>query len=41
MDYQSKATSTYEKFRNTFIGDRNFYNTVLALVVPIIVQVLH
>lgn len=38
MDYQPKTTSVYERFRRTFIGDRKFYNTVLALVVPIIVQ---
>jgi len=38
MDYPAKTTSTYGKFRLTFIGDRKFYNMVLALVVPIIVQ---
>lgn len=33
-----ESTSIFKKFRNTFIGDRNFYITVFMLVLPIIVQ---
>jgi len=32
------TAGAYSSFRNTFIGDRNFYATVFALVLPIIVQ---
>jgi len=31
-------TGTFSRFRNTFIGDREFYATVFALVLPLIVQ---
>jgi putative MATE family efflux protein len=33
-----ETSSIVSKFRNTFIGDRKFYTTVLMLVLPIIVQ---
>ncbi len=32
------ANSITDRFRRTFIGDRQFYKAVLALVIPIIVQ---
>lgn len=35
---QSASTSVFQKFRNTFIGDRRFYSTVFMLVLPLIVQ---
>lgn len=35
---QSVTTSTFSKFRSTFIGNRQFYTKVLMLVLPIIVQ---
>ena len=38
MDQISAQASALGRFRRTFIGDRAFYKTVLALVLPIIVQ---
>jgi len=35
---QRASSSAFNKFRNTFIGDREFYITVFALVLPLIVQ---
>jgi len=35
---QPASTGVFGKFRNTFIGDREFYTTVIMLVLPIIVQ---
>jgi len=35
---QPALTGVFSKFRNTFIGDRKFYTTVIMLVLPIIVQ---
>nr|MBO2494484.1 MATE family efflux transporter [Clostridia bacterium]PZN11142.1 MAG: MATE family efflux transporter [Caldicoprobacter oshimai] len=35
---QRASSSAFSKFRNTFIGDREFYVTVFALVLPLIVQ---
>jgi len=32
------GNSLIDRFRNTFIGDREFYKTVITLVLPIIVQ---
>lgn len=32
------SLSTIDKFKKTFIGDRKFYSTVLALMLPIIIQ---
>lgn len=38
MHQLSASNNIFGKFRRTFIGDRAFYKTVLALVIPIIVQ---
>ena len=38
MHELSASNNIFDKFRRTFIGDRAFYKSVLALVVPIIVQ---
>ena len=38
MNQLSMPTSLAGRFKHTFIGDRAFYRTVLALVVPIIIQ---
>lgn len=35
---QPALTGVFRKFRNTFIGDRKFYTTVLVLVLPLILQ---
>ena len=35
---QQGPTSVFSKFRNTFIGDREFYTTVFVMVLPLIVQ---
>lgn len=35
---QPVSTGAFNRFRSIFIGDRKFYNTVFALVLPIIVQ---
>jgi putative MATE family efflux protein len=38
MQQSAAQNSIFDKFRRTFIGDRTFYKTVLALVIPIIIQ---
>jgi putative MATE family efflux protein len=38
MHQLSESNGIFGKFRRTFIGDKAFYKTVLALVVPIIIQ---
>jgi len=38
MDHISASEGRLEKLRQTFIGDRVFYRTVLAIAIPIIVQ---
>ncbi len=38
MDHISTSDNIFARFRRTFIGDRTFYRTVLALVIPIIIQ---
>jgi len=38
---QRASSSAFSKFRNTFIGDREFYVTVFALVLPLIVTEYH
>ncbi|HHW22071.1 MAG TPA: MATE family efflux transporter [Clostridiaceae bacterium] len=35
---RSASSGVFKKIRNTFIGDRKFYATVFALVLPLIVQ---
>ncbi len=35
---QHALTGAFSKFRNTFIGDRKFYTTVIMLILPLIVQ---
>jgi putative MATE family efflux protein len=38
MQQIASSNNIFNKFRRTFIGDKAFYNTVLALVIPIVVQ---
>lgn len=34
----SYSNNIFIRFKRTFIGDRKFYKTVMALVIPIIIQ---
>ncbi len=38
MNQLPTSAGTISRFRRTFIGDRDFYKTVFAIVVPIIIQ---
>lgn len=38
MEKASYLSNIFAKFKRTFIGDREFYKTVMVLVIPIIIQ---